>query len=76
MDTEITCLDKRPDFLAVTSMQACISSHKVKGCLNPMWSLEKTPSSASFPQKAAHTFDNSKGMQSSMLQKETMPDSS
>ena len=36
MDTELPSLEVRPDFPAVTQMQAHVSSHNMKGCLNPL----------------------------------------
>ena len=36
MDTEFPSLEARPDFPAVTQMQARVSSHNMKRCLKPL----------------------------------------
>ena len=36
MYTELPSLKARPDFPAVTQIQACVSSHNMKGCLNAL----------------------------------------
>ena len=49
----------------------------MKGCLNHLWRpWRKTSFSASSRQEASRPFDTSRGMQSSMVQSETMPDCS
>ena len=37
VETERPWLERRPDFPSVASMQACLSSHKMKDYLNPLW---------------------------------------
>ena len=39
IDNEMTWLERRSDFPAVTWMQARLSSHKIKESLNPLWIL-------------------------------------
>ena len=68
-------LKRSPDFPAVAEIQACLSSHKMKACLNPLWRTYRKPYvSASSGQGASYPFDTTRGTQNSMLQKVTMPD--
>ena len=76
IDTKMPWIETRLYFPAEMWMQAHISSPIMKGCLNPWWRHYRKPSvNTSSLNEASHPFDNSRGMRSSMLQKERMPDS-
>ena len=57
-------------------MQARLSSHKVKGCLNLLCSPKESPRYPPHQDRGPQTLDTSRGGPSSILQKVTITDSS